>query len=114
MWKYEVKKDGDCKVYLYPAISDLKIGGYGYNDVVVYKGAPVSFKALERALAEIVDAHIVLEDDKLVLILKAECEKLVERAVEKISKVLIRAERDLTELEKVIDESVKSYMEKRS
>ncbi len=120
MWEYKIERIGDvCKLYVYPAVKDLKIGGYGYRDVVVYKGAPVSFRSIRDSLIEIEgieQVEITSGDGHLIITVKTRenvnCEDVVTELLNKLSDILIAAERDLTELEKVMVESAKRYAEK--
>ncbi len=120
MWKYEIERDQNtCRINLYPDVKDLRIGGYGYRDVIVYKGAPVSFKSIAENLMKINKieyANLSIEEDHLVLIVEVKgdfnCEDLIKEILNRITDILISAERDLTKLEEVMIESARRYAEK--
>ncbi len=116
VWTYSVESlDGLCRIVMYPSADELHIGGYGYRDVVVYRGAPVSFSALEKKLMEAgVEAKVTAEGKHLIVTVESgeNCENVAQLIVDEISELLVSAERDLTRLEEVINESVKKYMER--
>ncbi len=107
MWEV-IEEDG--KLRLRPKDLELKIGGYGYSDIVVYRGAPVSVGSIRKYLIEAgIDADVYIEGNELVVELK---EGDPQKVVDVVSEVMVNAEKDLTTFEKVVNESIKSYMKK--
>ena len=107
MW--EVAEE-DGKLRLRPKDPELKIGGYGYSDVVVYKGAPVSVGSIKKYLVEAgMDVDVHVDGNELVVELR---EGDPQKVVDVVSQVMVNADKDLTTFEKVVRESIESYLRK--
>ncbi|MET1124232.1 MAG: hypothetical protein ABWW66_03075 [Archaeoglobaceae archaeon] len=93
---------------LIPRSSDVQVGGYGRDDIVVYKGAPVAIAAVEKRLKEMgYDAKLRNENGVLVV------EGVdAAKAAEVLEEMLRSAERDIEEFERVVNEAIDSYMKK--
>ncbi len=90
---------------------DVEVGGYGREDVLVYKGAPVAFSAIERRLREM-GVNVKLRNDNGVLVVEGEAD--MGKVVKVIEEILLSAERDLLEFERIVNEAIRSYMRKLS
>jgi len=89
---------------------DVEVGGYGRDDILVYKGAPVAFSAIEKRLRERgIDAK--LRKEKEVLVIEGDVD--IKKVVKIIEDILISAERDLSEFERIVNDAIKSYMKKK-
>lgn len=90
-------------------LENVKVGGYGREDVVIYKGAPVGFSAIEKRIkSEGIEAK--LKNDSGILVI--ETNKDPEKIVKIIEEILISAEKDLTDFEEVVKDAIRSYKEK--
>lgn len=90
-------------------LGDVEVGGYGRDDVLVYKGAPVAFSAIEKRLKDM-GIDVKLRNENGVLVVEGDAD--MEKVVKVIKEILLNAERDLTEFERVVNEAVKSYIRK--
>ena len=97
-------ENGVCKIKLYPADPELEIGGYGREDVVVFKGAPVSIAALQRMLEKEFGNALLTSSKNLLEIemLSSDCSLVVDSVADAIKEMMENAARDLDEIEETI------------
>jgi len=112
---FEVKvesENGICKIRLYPSIPELEIGGYGRDDVLVFKGAPVSILALQKMLESVFGNTLVnLRKNSLEIELqKLDCSLVVDDVARAVEEMMENAARDLEEVEETIKESLRKYI----
>lgn len=112
---FEVKvesENGICKIRLYPSSPELEIGGYGRNDILVFKGAPVSILALQKMLESVFGSTLVsLHKNSLEIELqKLDCRLVVDDVAKAVEEMMENAARDLEEVEEAIKESLRKYI----
>ncbi|WP_202318907.1 hypothetical protein [Archaeoglobus neptunius] len=112
---FEVKvesEDGVCKIKLFPSDPELEIGGYGRDDILVFKGAPVSISALEKMLErEFGNTIITLKGGSVeVEVQRTDCMLLIEEVADAIREMMENAARDLDEIEDAIKRSLEKFV----
>lgn len=105
-------EEGFCKLKLYPAHPEFSIGGYGRDDILVFKGAPVSVSAIQKMLEKEFGEVLVSLKGNLIEIemQRADCSLVINDVATAIREMMENAARDLDEIEKVIKESVEKYL----
>ncbi|WP_290598165.1 MULTISPECIES: hypothetical protein [unclassified Archaeoglobus] len=105
-------EDGVCKIKLYPSNPELEIGGYGRDDIIVFKGAPVSIVALQRMLEnEFGNTLIVLRKNSLeVELQRLDCKLVVDDVAKAIEEMMENAAKDLEVIEDAIKDSLQRYI----
>lgn len=105
-------EDGVCKIKLYPSNPELEIGGYGRDDILVFKGAPVSIVALQRMLeSEFGNTLIVLRKNSLeVELQRLDCKLVVDDVAKAIEEMMENAAKDLEVIEDAIKDSLQRYI----
>ncbi|WP_456469069.1 hypothetical protein [Archaeoglobus sp.] len=105
-------ENGVCKIKLYPSDPDLEIGGYGREDVIVFKGAPVSIAALQKMLErEFGNTLIFSRKNSLeVELQRPDCTLVVDGVAKAIEEMMENAAKDLEEIEELIKESLRKYI----
>lgn len=117
MFEVELESEnGVCKLKLYPKHPDFRIGGYGREDVLVFKGAPVSFTAIERMLKRDFGEVAVSRKGNSVEIevQRLDCSLIVEHLAEAVKEMLENAARDLDMIESAVKETIDNFARKIS
>jgi len=113
MFDVRVKSEnGICKIKLYPSNPELEIGGYGRDDIIVFKGAPVSAAALQRMLeSKFGGTLIVLHKNSLeVELQKLDCKLVVDDVAKAIEEMMESAAKDLEVIEDAIRDTLQKYI----
>ncbi len=107
-------EDGVCKIKLYPVDPQLEIGGYGREDVLVFKGAPVSILALQKMLEQKFGNVIInnRENSLEIEIQRKDCMLVVDSVTKAVEEMMENAARDLDVIENAIRESVKRHLDR--
>ncbi len=107
-------EDGVCKIKLYPADPQLEIGGYGREDILVFKGAPVSILALQKMLEQkFGNVMIVHRENSIEIeIQRTDCMLVVDSITKAVEEMMENAARDLDVIENAIRESVRRYFDR--
>lgn len=105
-------EDGVCKIRLYPTDPEFTIGGYGREDILVFKGAPVSISAIQKMLErEFGLAMINFKKNSIEIEMqRTDCKLVIDDVASAIKEMMENAAKDLDEIEDAIRESVKKYM----
>uniref|UniRef100_A0A7C3MBR9 Uncharacterized protein n=2 Tax=Archaeoglobus fulgidus TaxID=2234 RepID=A0A7C3MBR9_ARCFL len=113
MFSFKVESgDGFCKMRIYPLDPEFSIGGYGRDDVLVFKGAPVSLSAVQKMLEkEFGEVIISLRENSIEIEMQRfDCSLVVEDIAIAIREMMENAAKDLDEIEETIKESLKKYL----
>jgi len=113
MFSFKVEsEEGLCKMRLYPADPEFSIGGYGRDDILVFKGAPVSLSAIQKMLEkEFGEVLISLKENSIEIEMqRMDCSLVIEDIAVAIREMMENAARDLDKIEKVIKESLEKYL----
>lgn len=105
-------EEGFCKIRLYPDHPEFSIGGYGRDDVLVFKGAPVSLSAIQKMLErEFGDVLVNFKENSIEIEMqRMDCSLVIEDVASAVREMMENAARDLDEIEEVIKESLEKYM----
>ncbi|MBO8180214.1 MAG: hypothetical protein H0Z19_07010 [Archaeoglobus sp.] len=105
-------EDGFCKMKLYPADPEFSIGGYGRDDVLVFKGAPVSLSAIQKMLEkEFGEVLVNIKENSIEIEMqRMDCSLVIEDVAIAIREMMENAAKDLDQIEEIIKESLKKYM----
>ena len=109
-------EDGVCKIKLYPTDPEFTIGGYGREDILVFKGAPVSISAIQKMLErEFGLAMISFRKNSIEIeVQRTDCKLVIDDVASAIKEMMENAAKDLDEIEDAIKESLKKYMRRSS
>ncbi|WP_456330316.1 hypothetical protein [Archaeoglobus sp.] len=113
MFRLKVEsEEGLCKMKLYPADPEFSIGGYGRDDILVFKGAPVSLSAIQKMLErEFGEVLISLKENSIEIEMqRTDCTLVMEDIAVAIREMMENAARDLDKIEEVIKESLEKYL----
>ena len=107
-------EDGVCKIKLYPTDPQLVIGGYGREDILVFKGAPVSILALQKMLEQRFGNVMITnrENSLEIEIQRTDCMLVVDSVTKAVEEMMENAARDLDVIENAIRESVQRYLDR--
>ncbi len=107
-------EDGVCKIKLYPADPQLEIGGYGREDILVFRGAPVSILALQKMLEQRFGNVIIVhrENSIEIEVQRTDCMLVVDSVTKAVEEMMENAAKDLDVIENAIRESVRRYFDR--